>query len=355
MSVNLMKNSIIKIGILLSVLLMFTMPAFSQEEGTQEKFNSRELIIEHLGDAYDWHITTINGHHVSVYLPVIVYSKTTGWHVFMSSKFHEGESYENLYIAQEGEYAGKIVEKVGNEEVRPFDISITKNVCSLLINCLLLVIIILYVSSYYKKKSMEAPTGFRGIMEMLISSIYDGVIKENIGKDADRYAPYLLTVFFFIFLSNLMGLIPIFPGGANLTGNIAITFTLALCTFLAVNLFGNKEYWKEILWPDVPLWMKPLMALIEIFGIFTKPFTLMIRLFANIMAGHSIMLGMTCIIFLTASISMAVCSTMSAVAVFFMIFMNCLELLVAFIQAYVFTMLSSIFIGLSRVEHENEH
>ena len=183
--------------------------------------------------------------------------------------------------------------------------------------------------------------------------VNDDIIKSCIGKDYKRYAPYLLTAFFFIFLNNLMGLVPIFPGGGNVTGNIAITLVLACMTFLAVNIWGSKEYWREILWPDVPLWLKipiPIMPLIEIFGIFTKPFALTVRLFANIMAGHSVILALTCIIFITASLGPVLNGSMSVISVLFAVFMNFLELLVAFIQAYVFTMLSAVFIGLSRVE-----
>jgi F-type H+-transporting ATPase subunit a len=196
-------------------------------------------------------------------------------------------------------------------------------------------------------------------MEMFIMNINDDVIKPCIGKDYKRFAPYLLTVFFFIFLNNLMGLIPIFPGGANVTGNIAITFVLALCTFVIVQVFGTKEYWKEIFWPDVPLWLKvpiPIMPAIEVVGVFTKPFALMIRLFANILAGHSIVLGLTCLVFVTVKLGVTMNTSMSVVSVLFSVFINLVELLVAYIQAYVFTMLSAVFIGLARVEphHSNK-
>jgi F0F1-type ATP synthase, subunit a len=188
---------------------------------------------------------------------------------------------------------------------------------------------------------------------MFIMNVNDDVIKPCIGKDYRRFAPYLLTVFFFIFINNLMGLIPIFPGGANVTGNIAITFVLALITFFIVNIFGSKEYFKEIFWPDVPVWLKvpiPLMPAIEIVGVFTKPFALMIRLFANILAGHSIVLGLTCLVFVTVKLGVAMNTSMSIVSVLFNVFINLVELLVAYIQAYVFTMLSAVFIGLARVE-----
>jgi F-type H+-transporting ATPase subunit a len=184
-------------------------------------------------------------------------------------------------------------------------------------------------------------------------NINDDVIKPCIGKDYRKFAPYLLTVFFFVFINNLMGLIPIFPGGANVTGNIAITFVLALFTFVIVNVFGTKEYFREIFWPDVPLWLKvpiPLMPAIELVGVFTKPFALMIRLFANILAGHSIVLGLTCLVFVTVSLGHAMNTSMTVVSVLFTVFINMVELLVAYIQAYVFTMLSAVFIGLARVE-----
>jgi F-type H+-transporting ATPase subunit a len=213
---------------------------------------------------------------------------------------------------------------------------------------------VLYCSRWYKRRRVEdeAPRGFVGMMEMMTQMIYNDVIKSNIPQHVQRYAPYLLTAFFFIFLNNLIGLI---PGSANLTGNIAVTFVLACCTFLMINLFGNKEYWKDILLPDVPGWLKPIMAVIEIFGMFTKPIALMIRLFANIMAGHTAMLALFSVIFITASMGPVLCGSMSFLSIIFCIFMNCLELLVAFIQAYVFTMLSAVFIGLSQPVHSAEH
>ena len=278
--------------------------------------------------------------------------KISSHHLYPVGKEHEG-----FKIATEGDYEGKIVEtSATGEEVRPIDISITKTVLALLINCLILVLIILGCARWYRNKKPEdpAPRGFVGFMEMFIMMVENDVIKACIGKEYKRYSPYLLTAFFFIFVNNIMGIIPIFPGGANVTGNIAVTFVLALCTFIAVNVFGNKEYWKEILWPEVPTWLKfpvPIMPAIELFGIFTKPFALMIRLFANIMAGHSAILALTSIIFVTVSMGVVVNSLMTGVSFLFIIFMDCMEILVAFIQAYVFTMLSSVFIGLSRQEH----
>lgn len=326
----------------------------------QENIDVKEIVFGHIGDAYEWHITDWGDKKIAVPLPVIVYSAESGWHLFFSSALEDGKSYEGFYIAREGDYAGKVVEKDSKgEEIRPLDISITKNVLALLFNSALLAIIILLTARWYKKRTPEsdAPKGFVGLMEMTIMMIYEDVIKSCVGKDYKKFAPYLLTVFFFIFLNNLMGLVPIFPGGANVTGNIAITLTLAVCTFIAVNLFGNKEYWKDIFWPKVPTWLKvpvPLMPVVELFGIFTKPFALMIRLFANITAGHSVILALTSLIFITANMGSAINGSMTVVSVLFGVFMNILELLVAFIQAYVFTMLSAVFIGLARAEHRPE-
>ena len=180
--------------------------------------------------------------------------------------------------------------------------------------------------------------------------IEDDVIKPSIGEGYRRYSPYLLTAFFFILFNNMLGIIPFFPGGANVTGNINITFILAICTFLAINLFGTKKYWKDIFWPEVPTWLKvpvPLMPVIELVGVFTKPFTLMIRLFANMLAGHFMILGVIAVIFITAEMGAALCAGLGFIAVVMGIFMDCLELLVAFLQAYIFTMLSAVFIGLA--------
>lgn len=333
-------------------------PAEQQENTVDVK----EIVFGHIGDSYEWHITTWGKTHVTIPLPVIVYSTTTGWHVFLSSRLEEnGGSYEGLSIAPAGsKYEGKLVEHdTAGNEVRPIDISITKVTLSLLINSVLLLVIVLGVAQWYRKRPQgsAAPGGFVGFMEMFIMMVNDDIIKSCVGPKYHKFAPYLLTAFFFIFINNLMGLIPVFPGGANVTGNIAITMVLALCTFVAVNLFGTKTYWKDIFWPDVPWWLKvpvPMMPFIEFFGIFTKPFALMIRLFANMLAGHMAMLVLTCLIFISASMGPALNGTLTVASVLFNIFMNALELLVAFIQAYVFTMLSAVFIGLAQEEHKEE-
>ena len=319
---------------------------------TEVELDMDEYLYGHVRDAYDWHITTIKGHHVSIPLPVIVISKTGGGaHIFSSKHLEEGE-YQGFYISNSEKYANKIVEKgPDGAEIRPWDFSITKNVLGLMINSALLLFIILGTARWYRKHDAaeEAPTGGTGIMEMMVTMVEDDIIKDCVGEDYKKYS------FFFIFINNLMGIVPFFPGGANITGNIAVTLVLALFTFFTVNLFGNKHYWKEILWPDVPTWLKvplPLMPAIEIIGMFTKPFSLMVRLFANILAGHFMILGVIAVIFLTAKMGAAVNGGLTVVAVVLGVFMDCLELLVAFIQAYVFTMLSAVFIGLSRQKAE---
>lgn len=344
----------------LCILALFSAPVSGAEKtGEEEPLDVKSMLFGHIGDSYQWHITKIGDTEITIPLPVIVKS-STGWHCFLSSRLEAGP-YEGLYCAEGGKYDGKIVEKdeAGNE-VRPFDISITKNVLGLMINSLILVILILSCSRWYRRHDAlkEAPSGVAALLEPVIEMIDEDVIKSSIPGDRSRkYAPYLLTVFFFILVNNLMGIIPIFPGGANITGNIAITLVLALCTFFAVNLFANRYYWKDKFWPDVPWWLKvpvPLIPFTEVFGIFTKPFALMIRLFANIMAGHAIILSFVAIIFLTVKMGPVINGTMTVISVFFGIFMDFLELLVAFIQAYVFTMLSAVFIGLAHEEPEVE-
>ena len=313
------------------------------------------MLFGHIGDSYGWHITSWNGRHITIPLPCIVYSRTTGWHAFMSSRIEHGHSYKGFALAEEGRYKDKIIETA--TQVRPFDISITKNVASLMFTAILLISLILSARRWYSRNDAreKAPGGLAGLVEMMVMMVNDDIIKEAVGPEYRKYAPYLLTAFFFIFISNLLGLVPFFPGGANVTGNISVTMVLALCTFFAVNMFANRHYWKEILWPDVPLFLKfplPLMQMIEIFGMFTKPFSLMVRLFANIMAGHAMILGLVSVIFVTARLGPVINGSMTVVTMLFGVFMDCLELLVAFIQAYVFTMLSGVFIGMSR---QREH
>ncbi len=354
--------------ILCLVMLVFMIAPISASEHTDDKkgLDLQSVLFGHIKDAYEWHITDINGHPIVINLPVIVKS-STGWHVFSSAEFSEEKDVAGnrpgpygLYISGSQDNENKICEVISGKEVRPFDISITKTVVVLFINSILLLICILIPARWCKKHRPEdpAPKGFTGLMTMFIMYIYDDIIKATLGKNTDRFAPYLLTCFFFIFLSNIMGVVPFPPGGGNLTGNITITFFLALCTFLITNFTGTKAYWKEIFWPDVPTWLKvpvPLMPFIEFFSIFTKPLALMIRLLANMMAGHAIALSLTCLIFIMFGINAVAGASMTVVSVLMSVFMMLLELLVCFIQALVFTMLSAVFISLSQVkEHAAE-
>ena len=351
------------IGCFSAMLLFFSLHCNASEKTDSKKIDVQEIVMGHTSDAHEWHITTINEHHISIPLPIIVMKNDGSWDCFMSSKFAESNDgkYDGLYIPSEGENKDKVCEIINGKEQRTkLDISITKDVVELWIIVALMIFIFIGSARWYKNKKADsyAPKGFVGFVEMFVMMIHDDVIVACIGeKHYRRYAPYLLTAFFFIFISNIVGLIPIFPGGANITGNIAITFLLAIFTFLAINLFGNKEYWLDIFWPKVPVWLKcpvPMMPVIELFGIFTKPFALMVRLFANMFAGHAIVLSLTCVIFISCQLGIVIGAGLSAVSVIMIIFMDCLELLVAFIQAYVFTMLSAIFIGLAHVEEAHD-
>ena len=329
------------------------------QAGHEEGFSLKEMIFSHVTDAYDWHLLTVKGHHYAIPLPVIVKSESRGWFVFLSSRLAHGETYEGFTISHSEQYNNKVVEiNSTGEESRPLDLSFTKNAASLSLACLLMLVIFLSMARGYAKEPVKARKGFAGIMEVVVIFVLDGLIKPCVGPEYKRFAPYLLTAFFFILINNLLGLIPFFPGGANVTGNISITLVLALCTFAITNLCGNKAYWKEVLWPDVPLWLKvpvPIMPFVELLGVFTKPFALMVRLFANMLAGHMIILVLMGLIFIFSyMIGPAVGAGVSVISILFSIFMLVLDILVSFIQAYVFTMLSAIFIGMGRMEHEHK-
>ncbi|MBP3298527.1 MAG: F0F1 ATP synthase subunit A [Muribaculaceae bacterium] len=246
-------------------------------------------------------------------------------------------------------------------EYKPWDISISKNVLALLLAAIVVTAMMMSVVRWYRRHGMKAPRKGTAFLELIVEFVYNGVIKSTLGKKAPKYAPYLLTAFFFILTMNLLGLIVIFPGGANLTGNIAITLVLALLTFIMTNVKATKHYWKEILWPDVPIWLKcplPIMQFIEIFGIFTKPAALCVRLFANMMGGHMIVITLILLIFIFGAFGAAAAGGVTVISIIFTIFMLALDVLVSFIQAYVFTMLSTIFIGLAQEEghgHDEEH
>ena len=307
----------------------------------EEEIDVSSIIFSHIGDEYEWHITEWKGKPVAIPLPCIVIED--GVHVFTA---HHAE--ENGYTFNEN---GKLVNAQTGK--RPLDISITKNVLALMMSSLLLLVIILLTARWYRRHDalQEAPTGIAAFMEPLVMMVHD-MARENIGPDYRRYSPYLSMAFLWILLNNFMGILPFFPGGANLTGNIAITLVLALCTFFTVNLTGTKHYYTEIFNPDVPVFLKPIMPVIEVFSAIMKPVSLTIRLFANMLAGHIMILSMVCIIFIMAKYGPLLGGGMTVVSVLFGVFLDALECLVAFIQAYVFTMLSSIYIGLARQKEE---
>lgn len=347
------------------MILLFTLILISagtlRAEEEKETFDVKSFIFGHTSDGYCFHITEIKGEPVCVWLPVIVRSKETGWHVFSSKhvcELKEGETYLGFYIAPmtDPKYPGKLVEVDAQGEIkRPFDISFTRNAFGIFLVCGFMLAFFLPAARLYKKDPMGTPSKYQGLVEWLTYMVIDGIISPSIPKSkVPKFAPYLLTVFFFIFFCNLFGLIPFFPFGANVTGNLSITLVLALCTYVAVNVFGNRHYWKDILWPDVPMFLKfpiPLMPIIEIISTLTKPFALMIRLFANILAGHIVIMVLMALIFIIGGMYGAGLGVAtSVISIFMMVFMTALECLVAYIQAYVFTMLSSIFIGMSQEE-----
>lgn len=320
-----------------------------QEEREDKAFDPKRTIFEHLGDEYGW---TIIG-KVTIPLPVIVRDNGGKWHFFSSSRLVDGKTYKGFHVAREGAYEGKIVGvDVTGKEYRPCDFSITKNAFSVMISGLVTMLVVFSLVRFYKRKKFKAPRKGMGGLEMIVEMLYKEVIVSVLGEESKRYAPYLLTLFFFIFISNMMGLIAVFPGGANVMGNMSITLVLALCTFVVINVSGTKEYWKEIFWPDVPVGLKcpvPLLPVIEIFGVFTKPVALMIRLFANMLGGHLIVLVLISLIFLFSVMGQVVLGVTTVFSVLFAVFMNLIHVLIGFIQAYVFMLLSTIFIGLARV------
>ena len=305
-------------------------------------YNPVPTIMHHIADAHEWHLWGKGDNSFSIPLPVIIYSEY-GLDIFISSEFNHGQSKvvkgNRVYSINSHSH---IIEESGVEII---DLSITKNVASMLISVFLLFFIMLRVSRTYKKTNV-APAGLQAFIEPLVLFVRDDIIKDNIGAKHEKFSPLLLTFFFFILINNLMGLL---PGAANVTGNIAVTFVLSLITFLVTTIFGNKNYWGHIFKPPgVPLALMPIMVPIEIIGMFTKPFALMIRLFANISAGHIIILSLISLIFIAEStMGTGGAWGVAPVSALFVLFIYCIEVLVAFLQAYIFTLLSSVFIGLA--------
>jgi len=327
----------------------------------KEKFNAGKLIMDHIGDEHGWHLWG----HTTLPLPVILYDTQRGLQVFSSGRFDHGHASYNGYAlvehtvvavvdAKSNMHAPFTVDEAATANI--WDISITKNVLSLFISLGILVFVFLNVAKAYTRRAGQAPTGIQNMLEPIILFVRDDVAKSAIGEHKyQRFMPYLLTAFFFIFLNNLMGLVPFFPGGANLTGNIAVTLVLALITFVIVTVNGNKHYWGHILaMPGVPGWVLVILTPVEILGMLLKPFVLMIRLFANITAGHIIALSFFSLIFVFGETNAGAGYGVSIMSLAFTVFMTMLELLVAFIQAYVFTFLSAMYIG-SAIEEPHHH
>ena len=322
--------------------------------GEDEAYDPTPVVMHHIKDSHGFHVVG----DVSVSLPVILWTNN-GLVTFMSSAFHhdvEGHHiverngmsfvnvHEDIYQLNEGEHAVQFDEEHHPTNAsKPLDFSITKNVFTLLLAGFIVCLIFMTVARKYKS-GHSVPKGLAGFMEPLVVFVRDDIAKPNIGKKYDRYMPLLLTMFFLIWILNLLGLVPFFPGSANMSGNIAFTMSLAVVTLLVTNFSGNSGYWKHILLPPVPKALWPIMIPVEIIGILTKPFALMIRLFANITAGHIIVLSLISLIFIFKT------PAMGLVSVPFALFISVLELLVAALQAYIFTMLTALFIGTAVAE-----
>jgi len=351
------------------ILFLALLPLHSVAEAPEkaENFQADEYILEHIVDRYGWHITTFKNTELSIPLPIILFDNGK-WICFMSSRFHHGtQAYKGYALGFNKDMNGKMIKLQGKNahftgklekdntytyNTNFYDFSISKNVCSLFISIIIMCWMFLSVAKTYKRNPDKAPKGFQGMIEMVILFVRNEIAIPLIGAHKyHKYFPFLLTLFFFILINNLMGLIPIFPGGANVTGNITITMILALITFAVVTFSSNKNYWMHIINPPgVPWWLKipiPLLPFIEFLGMLTKPFVLMIRLFANIVAGHIIILGFLGLIFIFGAMAPVWGFVASPISIFFYLFMGAIELLVAFIQAFIFTLLTALYIGMA--------
>jgi F-type H+-transporting ATPase subunit a len=346
------------------ILILTSMTGFASEQkeaAEGEKFDAKEMIMHHVKDAHAFHLFDWNGVPVSLELPIILYDK--GLTIFSSGEFHHDDSGKHI-VEKNGNKYVKLHEKIyqlnaGETELKlnaehhpenaskPYDFSITRNVFMMWVSVVFLLIVFITSARKYKNKNYEKSLGIAAFIEPLILFVRDEIARPMIGeKRYKKYMPYLLTVFFFIWINNIFGLIPIL-NGANLSGNIAFTMVLATFTFIITTFSGNKNYWKHIFWmPGVPVPMKIFLMPIELIGIFTKPISLMIRLFANITAGHIIILALMSLIFIFKTIAVA------PVSVAFSLFITIIEIVVTAIQAYIFTILSALYFGMAT---EEEH
>lgn len=306
----------------------------------EEKVNITKVAFEHILDSHSWHLWGEGHDAVAIPLPCIIYSNTKGLQFFLSSVFEHGHAEYNGYRLVEEEIVS------ADTEEKILDFSITKNAAQLLISAIVMFLLFTSIARSYKKTGVtSAPKGKQSFFEPLITFVRDDIAQTNIGHGSEKYVPYLLTVFFLILINNVFGMIPI---GANLTGNIAFTFVMAFITLIVTNFGANKYYWGHIFMPPTPKALWPMMIPLEIVGIFTKPFALMIRLFANMTAGHIIVISLVGLIFIFKTL------WISPLSIAFGLFIDVLECLVALLQAYIFTLLTALFIGSARVEHHHE-
>lgn len=309
-------------------------------EDVNKPIDITAIALEHVADSHSWHLWGEGHDAIALPLPIIIYSSTKGLQVFSSARFEHGHATYNGYKLEEE----KIISEDASEAI--YDISITKNVTQMLLSAIILFLLFTSIARAYKTHGVtSAPKGKQSFFEPLVTFVRDDIAKGNIGHGSDKYVPYLLTVFFMILINNVFGMIPI---GANLTGNIAFTLVLSVFTLIVTNINGNGAYWHHIFMPPAPKWLYPILVPIEVVGILTKPFALMIRLFANMTAGHIIVISLVGLIFVFKSIYIA------PVSVAFALFIDVLECLVAFLQAYVFTMLTALFIGSAVADHNDD-
>lgn len=332
--------------------------ATAAEAKTEKKDVSAEVvehIMNHVADANEYHILTIGSTHITMPLPCILYRKSTSkFSFFLSSAFHHEEEIDGYKFNEE---TGRVVDAETGNRDSFIDFSITKNVFHMILGFIILTIVFVSIKNKYASKKNQAPTGLQGFIEPIIVFLTDEIFQPILGKNYEKFLPYLLSVFFFILINNLLGLIPFFPGGANASGNIAFTFVLAFCSFVLININGTKHYWRHIIaMPGVPLPVLIILTPIEILGIFLKPIVLMLRLFGNITGGHIAVLSIVSLIFILGENGAKIggATAGGAMALPILLFVSAIELLVAFLQAFVFTLLSSIFISMALEEHHHE-
>ncbi|WP_205508683.1 F0F1 ATP synthase subunit A [Longitalea arenae] len=383
-SVKSLLVAVFSLSLLISPLLLVAQhggkePGREAHGGTEEKetLNPAKLIIEHVSDGHEYHFMTIGNHPVSIPLPVILYSPEKGLSAFMSSAFHHGKEAHEGYVLITEEYLKehKDLEEMKDDQGKPllkndkiyaldangvpdlnakvYDFSLTRNATQMLISVILLVLLMTSIARKYKKGvgQTSAPKGFQNAVEPIITFVRDDVGKANLGHKYEKYMPLLLTVFFFILINNLIGLI---PGSANVTGNISFTAMLGLISFVVILFSTNKHFWAHIFNPPVPGGVKPILIPVEILGIFTKPFALIIRLFANMISGHVIILAFICLIFIFGAMNTALGWGTSPFFILLAVFIYVIEILVAFLQAYIFANLTAVFIG-QAFEGGHEH